>query len=190
MTARRRTRGRAVRAGAALLAAGLLAGCGLLGTEPEPDATTDGRPRDASPSPSSELKDTPKSPALPAALTSQRPDWKRCTAPPNGRAPGSGWRCTSVQVPLDYRKPSGETISIALIRKEARDKDRRIGSLLFNFGGPGGSGVDILPRAAGAYGKLNSRYDLVGFDRAGSRPAPGCAAAPTRSRSGPSARWT
>ncbi len=70
-------------------------------------------------------------------------------------------------MPLDYRKPSGETISIALIRKEARDKDRRIGSLLFNFGGPGGSGVDILPRAAGSYGKLNSRYDLVGFDPRG-----------------------
>ncbi|POG45047.1 peptidase [Streptomyces sp. ZL-24] len=168
MTARRRTRWRAVRAGAALLAAGLLAGCGLLGTEPEPDATTDGRPRDTSASsPSPELKDTPKSPALPASLTSQRPDWKRCTAPPNGRAPGSDWRCTSVQVPLDYRKPSGETISIALIRKEARDKDRRIGSLLFNFGGPGGSGVDILPRAAGSYGKLNARYDLVGFDPRG-----------------------
>ncbi|QKW45322.1 alpha/beta hydrolase [Streptomyces microflavus] len=158
---------RAVRAGAGLLAAALLAGCGLLSTEPEPSATADGRPGDVSASPSPDLKETPKTPPLPAALTSQRPDWQRCEAPRGGSAPGSAWRCTSVEVPLDYAKPSGETISIALIRKQARDKDRRIGSMLFNFGGPGGSGVDILPRAASSYGKLNSRYDLVGFDPRG-----------------------
>ncbi|MFE2290481.1 alpha/beta hydrolase [Streptomyces sp. NPDC059452] len=147
---------RALRAGAGLLVAGLLAGCGLLRTEPEPSGRADGRPGDSS-----------VSPGLPAELTSQRPDWKRCAAPPGGSAPGSDWRCTSVKVPLDHAKPSGETISIALIRKEARDKGRRIGSLLFNFGGPGGSGVEILPRAASSYGKLNSRYDLVGFDPRG-----------------------
>lgn len=39
--------------------------------------------------------------------------------------------------------------------------------MLFDFGGPGGSGVSILPRAAGSYGKLNARYDLVSFDPRG-----------------------
>ncbi|MFE7483031.1 alpha/beta hydrolase [Streptomyces sp. NPDC057552] len=146
----------AVRAGAVLLTAVLLAGCGLLRTEPEPSERADGRPGDSS-----------VSPDLPAELVSQRPDWKRCTAPRGGSAPGSDWRCASVKVPLDHAKPSGETLSIALIRKEARDKGRRIGSLLFNFGGPGGSGVELLPRAASSYGKLNSRYDLVGFDPRG-----------------------
>ncbi|MFE5995368.1 alpha/beta hydrolase [Streptomyces sp. NPDC056454] len=158
---------RAVQAGAGLLAAGLLAGCGLLTGEAEPSGTTDGRPRDTAAPPSPGLEETPRTPPLPAALTSQRPDWKRCEAPHDGSAPGSDWRCTSVEVPLDYAKPTGGTISIALIRKQARDEDRRIGSMLFNFGGPGGSGVEILPRAASSYGKLNSRYDLVGFDPRG-----------------------
>ncbi|MEU0358246.1 alpha/beta hydrolase [Streptomyces cyaneofuscatus] len=156
-----------LRTGAALLTAGLLAGCGLLSTEPEPSDRADGRPGDSSASPSPGLQETPKTPPLPAALTSQRPDWKRCTAPSGGSAPGSEWRCTSVKVPLDHAKPSGETIAVALIRKQARDKDRRLGSMLFNFGGPGGSGVEILPRAAASYEKLNSRYDLVGFDPRG-----------------------
>ncbi|MEW2068401.1 alpha/beta hydrolase [Streptomyces sp. NPDC007346] len=158
---------RAVRAGAGLLAASLLAGCGLLTTEAEETEPADGRPGDAAASPPPVLRETPKASPLPAALTSQRPDWQRCEAPRGGSAPGADWRCTSVEVPLNYAKPSGETISIALIRKQARDKDRRIGSLLFNFGGPGGSGVEILPRAASSYGNLNSRYDLVGFDPRG-----------------------
>lgn len=104
---------------------------------------------------------------LPASLTGQRLDWKRCDAPEGGEAPGSAWRCTQVRVPLDYDRPDGETIPVALIRKEAREKSGRLGSLLFNFGGPGASGVDILPRAASGYGALNRRYDLVGFDPRG-----------------------
>ncbi|MBT2444757.1 alpha/beta fold hydrolase [Streptomyces sp. ISL-36] len=110
----------------------------------------------------------PAAPAgLPASLTSQRPEWQPCEAPEGGEEPGSAWRCANVKVPLDHSRPSGETIPIALIRKEARDKGERIGSLLFNFGGPGGSGVDILPRTARQYDVLNQRYDLVGFDPRG-----------------------
>ncbi|MFI1222388.1 MULTISPECIES: alpha/beta hydrolase [unclassified Streptomyces] len=168
MRAHRRVHRAAVRTGAALLAAGLLAGCGLLSTEPTASDPADGRPGDASATPApTDLEDSPKTPALPSALTSQRPDWKRCTAPRDGDAPGSAWRCASVDVPLDYADPSGETLSIALVRKEARDKRRRLGSLLFNFGGPGGSGVAILPRAADGYATLNTRYDLVSFDPRG-----------------------
>lgn len=114
---------------------------------------------------------TPGSPAgappLPAALTGQKPDWRRCEAPEGGEAPGGDWRCATVKVPLDYAKPDGETLSIALVRKEARDRGGRIGSLLFNFGGPGASGVEILPGSAAEYTKLNRRYDLVGFDPRG-----------------------
>ncbi|MFF1650300.1 alpha/beta hydrolase [Streptomyces sp. NPDC058240] len=149
-------------AGAALLLTGLLAGCGG-GTDDKPANGTD---HDAAPS-AGRPSTTPGTPRLPAALTSQRLDWKGCEARAGERAPGSDWRCSTVRVPLDYAKPDGETIGIALIRKKAGNTSRRLGSMLFNFGGPGGSGVSILPRAAGSYGNLNSRYDLVGFDPRG-----------------------
>ncbi|MER7109027.1 alpha/beta hydrolase [Streptomyces sp. NPDC000229] len=105
--------------------------------------------------------------SLPPALTGQKPDWRGCEAPAGGEKPGPQWRCASVKVPLDYAKPDGETISIALIRKEARYKDRRIGSLLFNFGGPGASGVTAMPHASEQFEELAARYDLVGFDPRG-----------------------
>ncbi|MCX5393044.1 alpha/beta hydrolase [Streptomyces sp. NBC_00094] len=124
-----------------------------------PPTTTDAKP----PEPSAPAAP----PALPAALTGQRPDWKRCPAPESGQRPGSEWRCATVKVPLDHAKPDGATIPVALVRKEATDRSSRVGSLLFNFGGPGASGVDILPRAAEEYGKLGERYDLVGFDPRG-----------------------
>lgn len=155
-----------VRAGAlataALLLTGALAGCED-GTDDKPGKRADGSTAAAPSAPPSAASE----PELPGSLTSQRLGWNRCKAPEGKSAPGSAWRCATVRVPLDYTKPDGDTIRIALIRKEARDKGRRLGSMLFNFGGPGGSGVSILPRAAGSYGKLNTRYDLVGFDPRG-----------------------
>ncbi|MEU2506858.1 alpha/beta hydrolase [Streptomyces sp. NPDC007863] len=88
-------------------------------------------------------------------------DWKRCDDA------GDEWRCATVRVPLDHAKPAGATLGIALIRKEATDRKRRIGSLLFNFGGPGASGVEMLPQLSGEYASLGERYDLVGFDPRG-----------------------
>ncbi|MFD0024451.1 alpha/beta hydrolase [Streptomyces sp. NPDC058382] len=150
-------------AAAALLLTGGLAGC-------EDGGGTDGKQADGSTaaSPSATSSSTASGePGLPASLTSQLLDWKRCEATGGDSAPGSDWRCTTVDVPLDYAKPDGTTIGIALIRKEAREKGSRLGSMLFNFGGPGGSGVSILPRAASSYTELNTRYDLVGFDPRG-----------------------
>ncbi|MFI0444895.1 alpha/beta hydrolase [Actinomadura sp. 6N118] len=87
--------------------------------------------------------------------------------------PALSWRpcqkfeCATVKVPLDYAKPGGGTIELELIRAKATQPTRRIGSLVFNFGGPGGSGVDIFTRAAPGYKNLNTRYDLVSFDPRG-----------------------
>ncbi|MFF9841786.1 alpha/beta hydrolase [Streptomyces sp. NPDC013740] len=148
--------------GAVLALVGILAaGCASPGGSAAPS-----RPPASAATPPADGKPTAAS-GLPAALTGQRPDWKRCAAPEGGEAPGSSWRCAEVRVPLDYDEPDGETIPVALIRKEARDRTARLGSLLFNFGGPGASGVDILPRAASEYGALGRRYDLVGFDPRG-----------------------
>ncbi|WP_432931797.1 alpha/beta hydrolase [Microbispora sp. CA-135349] len=89
--------------------------------------------------------------------------WKAC----GETASSSGFECATLQVPLDYAKPESRKIGIALVRLPATDKNRRIGSLVFNFGGPGGSGVTTLINAAHAFSTLNTRYDLVSFDPRG-----------------------
>ncbi|GGV01611.1 alpha/beta hydrolase [Streptomyces spectabilis] len=106
---------------------------------------------------------------LPAAVVSQKLDWRACEGSGEDAPPGDEWRCATLKVPLDYAKPDGGTIGIALIRAASTAKKRgdRIGSLVFNFGGPGGSGVSMLPAFAGSYGDLRERYDLVSFDPRG-----------------------
>jgi pimeloyl-ACP methyl ester carboxylesterase len=79
--------------------------------------------------------------------------------------PDPSVECGSIKVPLDYAKPGGEQIDLALIRIKATGD--RLGSLVFNFGGPGGSGVDTLGLAARAFASLGTRYDLVSFDPRG-----------------------
>lgn len=54
---------------------------------------------------------------------------------------GGGFQCGAVAVPLNYANPSRGSIRIALVRKAATDPSHRIGSLLLNPGGPGGSGI-------------------------------------------------
>ncbi|MBK3624952.1 alpha/beta fold hydrolase [Streptomyces sp. MBT49] len=110
-------------------------------------------------------------------LTAQELSWKDCPAPSQaeggGNAPsplpdGDGWQCATMQAPLDWDDPEGDTIGIALIRARASgDESRRIGSLIFNFGGPGGSGVSTLPAFGDEYAALRTRYDLVSFDPRG-----------------------
>ncbi|MGW7413272.1 alpha/beta hydrolase [Streptomyces sp. NPDC054863] len=111
--------------------------------------------------------------SVPASLTGQQLAWKGCEAPRKARGsealpPGGEWQCATAKVPLDYGKRSGETLGIALIRARATGGgDKRIGSLLFNFGGPGGSGVATLPAMGELFDSLRGRYDLVGFDPRG-----------------------
>jgi pimeloyl-ACP methyl ester carboxylesterase len=97
--------------------------------------------------------------------------WTTCTdiKRPDGQVaqPDSSLQCGKLKVPLDYAKPDGPSLEIAVIRTKATGPGRRIGSLLFNFGGPGASGVDTLAQAAKAFGTLNARYDLVSFDPRG-----------------------
>ncbi len=109
-------------------------------------------------------------------LAAQKPTWRACTAPPDagagGTAPsplpdGTRWECAFMDAPLDYAEPGGETVELALIRAKARDQAQRIGSLVFNFGGPGGSGITGLPSFAADYESLRARYDLVSFDPRG-----------------------
>lgn len=76
--------------------------------------------------------------------------------------------CADATVPLDYAHPHGATIQIAVIKHPATDPAHRIGSLFFNPGGPGGSGVtDLVSLYSQFPATLRARFDLVGFDPRG-----------------------
>ncbi len=86
-------------------------------------------------------------------------------------------QCARLTVPLDYAHPDGTTITIAVTRQQATGD--RIGSVVFNPGGPGASGVSIVAQLAmyGVDAPLAQRFDFVGFDPRGvgaSQPAIAC----------------
>jgi pimeloyl-ACP methyl ester carboxylesterase len=69
---------------------------------------------------------------------------------------------------LDYQHPVHGFVSLALIRHRATDQARRIGSLFFNPGGPGGSGVASLPGVTPYFTpQVRARFDLVSWDPRG-----------------------
>ncbi|UED84316.1 alpha/beta hydrolase [Streptomyces profundus] len=148
------------------VAALLVAGCS---GSPPPQDPGDPTPQDAAPA-SPEPRDEVL-PPLPERLTEQTVDWGACPAPSplqgSGDPPGDPWRCGTLTVPVDYAEPEGDTVELALIMAPATDPRSRIGSLVFNFGGPGGSGVASLPRSADRYETLGAAYDLVSLDPRG-----------------------
>ena len=90
------------------------------------------------------------------------------------------FECARLQVPLDYAEPDGEKMNVAVIRLPAQgDPAERIGSLVLNPGGPGGSGMSKAVQFREAYkdSPLLQRFDLVGMDPRGvgsSTPAISC----------------
>ncbi|MFI9625124.1 alpha/beta hydrolase [Streptomyces sp. NPDC052042] len=98
----------------------------------------------------------------------QRLDWGSCATGPDdtvGRdLDEAGAQCADVTVPLDYADPGGRTITVAMSRLKATDTRRRIGAILLNNGGPGGTAVDSPPHIREAMKGVGARYDIVGFD--------------------------
>ncbi len=95
-------------------------------------------------------------------------DWQTCPADWGLKAP---IQCGYVTVPIDYAKPNGPTIKIAVDRVgNTGSKKERQGSLVYNPGGPGGSGMKFPTRVTGKnplYANLAKAYDFVGFDPRG-----------------------
>ena len=77
-------------------------------------------------------------------------------------------QCGTMRVPADWAAPSGPAITLTVARRAATDPARRLGVLLVNPGGPGGSAVDFTFNAATFFGdELRKRFDIVGVDPRG-----------------------
>ena len=87
--------------------------------------------------------------------------WSSCQQ--NGSLPLA---CGSLKVPLDYSDyASNETLDLALVKVSAVKRPKK-GSILFNPGGPGLVGREML---AGVYASAlltatGGSYDLISFD--------------------------
>lgn len=133
-----------------------LAGC-TQGRAPAPSGTPETIP------PPSETVEVPDEPAADPAFErfyAQTPGWEAC---------GEGLECASVVVPVDWEEPDGDTIDLAVVRRPATDAEARVGSLLYNPGGPGASGTQLVSQFGEQLVSREARagYDLVGFDPRG-----------------------
>jgi pimeloyl-ACP methyl ester carboxylesterase len=92
--------------------------------------------------------------------TVPRIEWTDC---------GDGLQCGTAQVPLDYDRPDGHQISLALARVPATDPTHRLGSVFVNNGGPGNSVLDFVRTDARGVlpADVQARFDIVGFDPRG-----------------------
>ena len=93
------------------------------------------------------------------------------------RAAGITWKtcpedatvqCGEMYVPADWAKPYGPATMLTIARRKATDPAHRIGALLVNPGGPGGSAVDFTFEATSFFGaEVRKRFDIVGMDPRG-----------------------
>ncbi|OWA14892.1 proteinase [Streptomyces sp. CS159] len=102
--------------------------------------------------------------ATPAGLSpyyGQKLAWRDCGVP--------GFQCATMKAPLDYAKPGEGDVRLAVARKKATGPGKRLGSLLVNPGGPGGSAIGYLQQYAGiGYpAKVRAQYDMVAVDPRG-----------------------
>jgi pimeloyl-ACP methyl ester carboxylesterase len=158
----RRTRTAGTRFRAALLAATLLAtACSAGGA-----STSAGSPAaqavGATEAATATLAPLPKTtPSELAPYYEQKLGWRDCGVP--------GFQCATMKAPLDYAEPGGGDVRLAVARKKATGPGKRLGSLLVNPGGPGGSAIGYLQQYAGiGYpAKVRAQYDMVAVDPRG-----------------------
>ena len=116
------------------------------------------RPRTPSPAQKSAAQVPPTGRATLARFYRQDLAWSPCGVN----------HCAKLLVPVDYAHPEGDTLKLAVLRADAKSDADRIGSLVVNPGGPGGSGVDYASAADYIVTKpVRAAYDIVGFDPRG-----------------------
>jgi pimeloyl-ACP methyl ester carboxylesterase len=104
----------------------------------------------------------PAKPAAPSVrATPPEVEWFPCS---------TGVECGELIAPLDYANAAGETVSLSVARRAARNAATRIGVLFVNPGGPAGSAVDMV--SAESFAKdvpasILDRFDVIGLDPRG-----------------------
>lgn len=98
----------------------------------------------------------------PASASADSINWKPC------KEAEKGLECARVQVPLNWSEVAGPTITLAVIRRPASKPAQRIGSLFFNFGGPGVSGVETVKATGPQLDRVGEgRFDVISWDPRG-----------------------
>ncbi|MFE9849806.1 alpha/beta hydrolase [Streptomyces sp. NPDC005576] len=118
---------------------------------------------------------------------------------PEGEMLPESLRCGTFAVPVDYARPYGPRIELAVSRRAATgDAAERQGSLVYDPGGPGAASITFpLVGDWPAWRKTARAYDLVGYAPRGVAPSPAlscrppeeAAQAPTDSPQHPSAAY-
>jgi pimeloyl-ACP methyl ester carboxylesterase len=76
-------------------------------------------------------------------------------------------QCGTLRVPVDWNRPRGESFDLAVSRRKATDPAKRIGVLVGDPGGPGGSGAEFAQWTSLFGPDVRARFDVVGFDQRG-----------------------
>ncbi|WP_077193117.1 alpha/beta hydrolase [Streptomyces lydicus] len=156
---------RLLRTSAAALAATalLISGCSSGSSSPRAEASSDRTTEAGAQRPVADATLEPLPAAVPAALRpyyDQKLSWHPCGV--------AGFECATMKAPLDYAHPSAATdLKLAVARKKATGPGSRLGSLLLNPGGPGGSAIEYLQQYAPQGAAVRARYDLVAMDPRG-----------------------
>jgi pimeloyl-ACP methyl ester carboxylesterase len=91
--------------------------------------------------------------------------WGDC---PGTTLPDAGAQCGMLSVPLDYSRPQGPKIQLAVSRVQHTVPDSQYqGIMLVNPGGPGGSGLVFSVLGQFVPDRVGEAYDWIGFDPRG-----------------------
>ncbi len=151
---------------------------GCTSAAPSPVRTTPSASARASGTPAPAPAASGPAPVTLAQYYAQRLHWRPCE---------KYFECARLLVPFDYSRPAWRRFSLPVIKLPAADPAARIGALVINPGGPGGSGVQyaLAARSGEFTSAILARFDIVGFDPrgvGGSEPAVRCMSGPQLDR--------
>lgn len=120
-------------------------------------------------------EETSAAPMTPVEPEPAEIEWTDCNTeiqPLIADQPGSdrdlSFECGRTEMPISYDEPRGAMLPLFLVRAVAAGQTDRIGSLVVNPGGPGGSGADAaIGLALTLPPEVLARFDVVGFDPRG-----------------------